>query len=61
MDWHMVQALIESWNPDIKAFNLGRREVPFSYFDAALLTGLPASGGPVVFEQTEVPRTFNRY
>ena len=57
----MVQALIESWNTDIKAFKLGWREVPFSYFDAALLTGLPASGGPVVFEQTEVPGRFNRY
>ncbi|KAJ8436381.1 hypothetical protein Cgig2_032202 [Carnegiea gigantea] len=30
--------------PDTKAFRIGQREVPFSVFDVALLTGLPAMG-----------------
>jgi len=53
MDRHMVQALIEAWNPDAKAFRIGHREVRFSYFDVALLTGLPSTGRPVVFERGE--------
>jgi len=51
MDRHMVQGLIEAWNPDAKAFRLGRRDVPFLYFDMALLAGLPSTGRPVVFER----------
>ncbi|KAJ8437174.1 hypothetical protein Cgig2_003803 [Carnegiea gigantea] len=35
MDRHMVQALLEAWNPENKCFKLGRREVPFSQFDVA--------------------------
>jgi len=53
MDRHIVQALIEAWNPEAKAFMIGYREVPFSYFDIALLTGLPATGRLVVFERGE--------
>jgi len=53
MDRHMVEALIEAWNPDTKAFRLGRQDVPFSFFNVALLTGLPSIGRPVVFERHE--------
>ena len=45
MDRHMVQALIQAWKPDAKAFRLGHRDVPFLYFDVALLPGLPSTGG----------------
>jgi len=51
MDRHMVQALIHAWNPDALAFMIGQREVQFSYFDIALLTGLPATGREVVFRR----------
>jgi len=53
MDRHMVQALIQAWNPDSMAFRVGKREVPFTYFDVALLTGLPAIGRQVVFHKGE--------
>jgi len=53
MDRHRVQALIQTWNPDSTAFRVGRREVPFTYFDVALLTGLPAMGRQVVFHRGE--------
>ena len=49
----MVEALIQAWNPDRMAFRVGRREVPFTYFDVALLTGLPAIGREVVFHRGE--------
>jgi len=45
MDYDLVQAPIQAWNPDSLAFMLGGREVQFSCFDIALLTGLPATGG----------------
>ena len=35
------------------AFKLGQIEVPFSYFDVALLTGLPTIRRLAVFEQGE--------
>ena len=53
MDRHMVKALIHAWNPDAKAFRIGHREVQFSYFDIALLTGLLVTGKPVVFNRGE--------
>jgi len=53
MDQHMVEALIEAWNPETKAFRLGRRDVPFSYFDVALLTGFPSTGSSVVFKRCD--------
>ena len=42
MDRHMVQALIQAWNPDRMAFRVGRREVPFTYFDVCLLYTSPS-------------------
>jgi len=39
MDRHMVQALIEAWNTEEKAFRIMHREVQFTYFDVALLIG----------------------
>jgi len=53
MDQHMVEAFIEAWNPDAKAFRLGHRDVSFSYFDVALLTGLPSIARPVVFKRCD--------
>ena len=53
MDRHMVVAMIESWNLKTKSFRIKRRDVPFSYFDVALLTGLPATSRPVVFKRGE--------
>ncbi|KAJ8433894.1 hypothetical protein Cgig2_004616 [Carnegiea gigantea] len=32
---------MECWNPEMKAFKVGSREIPFSVYDVALLTGLP--------------------
>jgi len=53
IDRHMVQALIQAWNSDSTAFRVGRREVPFTYFDVALMTGLLAMGRRVVFHWGE--------
>ncbi|KAJ8430687.1 hypothetical protein Cgig2_018413 [Carnegiea gigantea] len=53
MDKHLVHALMESWVPESKAFRIGRREVPLSVYDVALLTGLPATGKHVTFDQGE--------
>jgi len=47
----MIQALIEAWSPEAKVFRLGHREVPFSYFDVALLIGLLATRRTVVFKR----------
>ena len=55
MDRHLVRALVESWVPESKAFRIGRREVPFSVYDVALLTGLPTTGRHVTFDQVEAP------
>ena len=49
MDGHLVRALIERWNSDTKSFKIGRREVPLSLYDVALITGLPAHGKPMLF------------
>ena len=51
MDRHLVETLIQVWNPEAKAFKIGSREVRFSYFDITLLTGLSATGKPVVFKR----------
>ncbi|KAJ8425936.1 hypothetical protein Cgig2_018734 [Carnegiea gigantea] len=51
MDRHPVRALVESWNPETKAFKISYIEVSFSGHDMALLTGLPATGKHVMFEQ----------
>jgi len=51
MDWFLVQALIQAWNPDSSTFMIGRREVQFSYYDVALVTGLPATGREVMFSR----------
>jgi len=55
MDRHLVRALVESWVPESKAFRIGRREISFSMYDVTLLTGLPATGRHVTFEQEEAP------
>ena len=52
MDKHLVRALMESWVPK---FRIGRREVPFSVYDVASLTGLPAMGKHATFDQGEGP------
>ncbi|KAJ8439632.1 hypothetical protein Cgig2_021008 [Carnegiea gigantea] len=55
MGRHLVRALVESWVPKLKAFRIGRREIPFSVYNVALLTGLPAIGKHVTFDQVEGP------
>ena len=51
MDRFMVQTLIHTWNLDSLPFMTSRREVQFSYFDVALVMGLPAMGREVVFRR----------
>ncbi|KAJ8426838.1 hypothetical protein Cgig2_025243 [Carnegiea gigantea] len=46
-------ALLQARNPESKCFKLGQREVPFSHFDVALLTGFPATGKRVAFERND--------
>ncbi|KAJ8423848.1 hypothetical protein Cgig2_000974 [Carnegiea gigantea] len=53
MDEHLVRALIECWNSDTKSFKIRRREVPFSLYNVALITGLPTHGKPVSFQRSE--------
>jgi len=53
MDRHMVQALLHAWNSDSTTFKVGRREVQFTNFDVALMTGLPAMRRQVVFHRGE--------
>ena len=53
MNGHLVRVLIEYWNSDTKSFKIGRREVPFSLYDVALITGLPAHGKRILFERSE--------
>ena len=53
MDRHLVQALLQAWNPKSKCFKVGRREVPFSHFDVALLMGFPATGKRIAFEMSD--------
>ncbi|KAJ8430116.1 LOW QUALITY PROTEIN: hypothetical protein Cgig2_007089 [Carnegiea gigantea] len=53
MERHLVHALLQAWNPESKCFKLGRREVPFSDFDVALLTGFPATRMHVAFERSD--------
>jgi len=51
MDRHLVQALMKCWNPEMKAFKVCSREITFSVYDVALLTGLPVTGKHVIFDQ----------
>ena len=51
MDRFMVQGLIQLWNPENSTFMTSRREVQFSQYDVALVTGLPATGREVVFSR----------
>jgi len=53
MDRHLVHALLEAWRPERKCFKLGQREVPFSYYDVAMLTGLPATRKRIAFKRGE--------
>jgi len=50
LDSNSVQALVESWILETKAFKIGCREVPFLVYDVALLMGLPATRENVTFE-----------
>jgi len=54
MERNRVLALVKAWVPCRKAFRLGSRLVPFSVFDAALITGLPAVGQQVNFNEDPV-------
>ena len=53
MDRFLVQALIQLWNPESSTFMIGGRQVQFSQYDVALVTGLPATGREVVFTRGE--------
>jgi len=53
MDRFLVQALIQLWDPQSLSFRMGRRQVQFSQYDVALVTGLPATGREVVFSRGE--------
>ncbi|KAJ8422141.1 hypothetical protein Cgig2_002649 [Carnegiea gigantea] len=50
IDRHLARALVESWIPETKTIKIDYREVPFSVYDVALLTGLPIAGKQVTFE-----------
>ena len=54
MERHLTLALIKCWVPRWKAFRIGGRRVPFSVFDVALMTGLPATGRRVELDGEEV-------
>ncbi|KAJ8431549.1 hypothetical protein Cgig2_029578 [Carnegiea gigantea] len=49
MERHLTLSLIKCW-----AFRIGVRRVPFSVFDVALFTGLPATGRRVELEGEEL-------
>ncbi|KAJ8446950.1 hypothetical protein Cgig2_006578 [Carnegiea gigantea] len=49
---YIQKKAIRGMNPKSKYFKLGRREVPFSHFDAALLTGFSATGKRIAFERS---------
>ena len=53
MDRHLVQALLQACNLESKCYKLGRREVPFSHFDVALLMGFPATGKRIAFKRSD--------
>ena len=54
MERNLALALVKAWVPRRRAFWLGERLVPFSVFDVALMTGMPATGKPVNFEEEHV-------
>jgi len=54
MKRHLTLTLIKCWVPRWKAFRIGGRRVPFSVFDVALMTGLPATGRRVELDGEEV-------
>ena len=54
MERNLALALVKAWVPRRRAFWLGERLVPFSVFDVALLTGMPATGERVSFEEEHV-------
>ncbi|KAJ8420215.1 hypothetical protein Cgig2_021429 [Carnegiea gigantea] len=51
-----IRAPLEVWNLESKCFKLGRKEVPFSYFDVALLMGLPATVKHITFKRSNGAR-----
>jgi len=54
MERNLALALVKAWVPRRRAFWLGERLVPFSVFDVALTTGMPATGELVSFEEEHV-------
>ena len=58
MERNLALALVKAWVPRKKAFRLGRRLVPFSVFDVALMTGLPAVGEEVDFKEDTATTEF---
>jgi len=54
MERQLTLALIRCWVPRWKAFRIAGRRVPFSVFDVALFTGLPATGRRVELDGEEV-------
>jgi len=51
---NLAIALVKAWVPRRRAFRLGEQLVPFSVFDVALMTGLPAIGERVIFNEEHV-------
>jgi len=60
MERNLALALVKAWVPRRKAFRIGSRLVPFSIFDVALITGLPAVGQLVKFDEDPVVTEFGK-
>ncbi|KAJ8423069.1 hypothetical protein Cgig2_009338 [Carnegiea gigantea] len=60
MDLHLTLVLVKCWVPRWKAFRLVGRHVPFSVFDVALMTGLPALGTRIELDRLEVSTEMGR-
>jgi len=54
MERNLALALVKAWVPQRRAFRVGERLVPFSVFDVAFMTGMPATGEKVNFEEENV-------
>ncbi|KAJ8437550.1 hypothetical protein Cgig2_017903 [Carnegiea gigantea] len=54
MERHLTLSLIKCGVPRWKAFRVGGRRVPFSVYDVALFTGLPATGRAIELNGDEM-------
>jgi len=54
MERKLALALVKAWVPRRRAFWVGERLISFSVFDAALMTGMPATGERVIFDEEHV-------